>query len=40
MICGHSGEARNLAEAALHPGFNEVRIVTWPLERLTPPGCR
>jgi glycosyltransferase involved in cell wall biosynthesis len=34
VICGHSGEARNLAEAALHRGFTEVRIVTWPLELL------
>jgi glycosyltransferase involved in cell wall biosynthesis len=31
VICGHSGEARNLAEAALHRGFDDVRIVTWPL---------
>ncbi|HWJ54479.1 MAG TPA: glycosyl transferase family 1, partial [Propionibacteriaceae bacterium] len=34
VICGHSGEARNLAEAALHRGFSEVRIVTWPLDLL------
>ncbi|MHA6523460.1 glycosyltransferase [Tessaracoccus sp. G1721] len=34
VICGHSGEARNLAEAALDQGFDDVRIVTWPLERL------
>jgi glycosyltransferase involved in cell wall biosynthesis len=34
VICGHSGEARNLAEAALHRGFTEVRIITWPLELL------
>jgi glycosyltransferase involved in cell wall biosynthesis len=34
VICGHSGEARNLAEAALHRGFTEVRIVTWPLDLL------
>ena len=33
VICGHSGEAPgNLAEAALHRGFTEVRIVTWPLD--------
>ncbi|MFW2512213.1 glycosyltransferase [Demequina sp. SO4-13] len=38
VICGHSGEARNLAEAALHRGFDEVRIVTWPLERLEETG--
>lgn len=35
VICGHSGEARNLAEAALRRGFDDVRIVTWPLEALT-----
>ena len=34
VICGHSGEARNLAEAALLRGFDDVRIVTWPLETL------
>jgi glycosyltransferase involved in cell wall biosynthesis len=34
VICGHSGEARNLAEAALVRGFTEVRIVTWPLDLL------
>lgn len=34
VICGHSGEARNLAEAALHQGFDEVRILTWPLDVL------
>lgn len=38
VICGHSGEARNLAEAALHRGFGEVRIVTWPVERLEDAG--
>ncbi len=38
VICGHSGEARNLAEAALHRGFDDVRIVTWPLERLEESG--
>jgi len=38
VICGHSGEARNLAEAALHRGFDEVRIVTWPLDRLQATG--
>jgi hypothetical protein len=30
VICGHSVEGRNLAEAALERGFDEVRIVTWP----------
>ena len=34
VICGHSGEARNLAEAALERGFDDVRIVTWPLDVL------
>lgn len=34
VICGHSSEARNLAEAALTRGFEDVRILTWPLERL------
>lgn len=38
VICGHSGEARNLAEAALHRGFDEVRIVTWPVDRLQEAG--
>lgn len=34
VICGHSVEARNLAEAALDRGFDDVRIVTWSLDRL------
>ncbi|MEM9614647.1 MAG: glycosyltransferase family 4 protein [Actinomycetota bacterium] len=34
VICGHSGEARNLAEAAIRRGVGDVRIVTWPLETL------
>ena len=38
VICGHSGEARNLAEAALTRGFTEVRIVTWPVDRLVAAG--
>ncbi|WP_250443963.1 glycosyltransferase [Actinotalea sp. C106] len=38
VICGHSGEARNLAEAALGRGFDEVRIVTWPIDRLVETG--
>ncbi|MCV2396018.1 glycosyltransferase [Actinotalea sp. M2MS4P-6] len=38
VICGHSGEARNLAEAALDRGFTEVRILTWPLDRLEETG--
>ncbi len=32
VICGHSGEARNLAEVAIERGFDDVRIVTWPIE--------
>ena len=32
VICGHSGEARNLAEVALNRGFDDVRILTWPLD--------
>ncbi|WP_370618077.1 glycosyltransferase [Mumia qirimensis] len=38
VICGHSGEARNLAEAALSRGFTDVRIVTWPVDRLEEAG--
>ncbi len=38
VICGHSGEARNLAEAALCRGFTEVRIVSWPIARLVETG--
>ncbi|WP_156762149.1 glycosyltransferase [Microbacterium karelineae] len=38
VICGHSGEARNLAEAAITRGFDDVRIVTWPIERLEQAG--
>jgi glycosyltransferase involved in cell wall biosynthesis len=38
VICGHSGEARNLAEAALLRGFTEVKIVTWPISRLLESG--
>ena len=34
VICGHSGEARTLAEVALTRGFDDVRIVTWPLDTL------
>lgn len=34
VICGHSGEARHLAEAAIRRGYDEVRIVTWPLDAL------
>lgn len=38
VICGHSVEARNLAEAALDRGFDEVRIITWPIDRLQQTG--
>ena len=38
VICGHSVEARNLAETALERGFTDVRIVTWPVERLESAG--
>src|SRR5659263_126283 len=38
VICGHAGEARNLAEAALTHGFDDVRIVSWPLDRLVESG--
>jgi glycosyltransferase involved in cell wall biosynthesis len=38
VICGHSGEARNLAEVARTRGFGEVRIVTWPLDTLRAAG--
>lgn len=38
VICGHSGEARNLAEAALDRGFTDVRIVTWPVEHIEAAG--
>ncbi|WP_084079057.1 glycosyltransferase family 4 protein [Demequina sp. NBRC 110057] len=38
VICGHSGEARNLAEVALTRGFDDVRILTWPLDRLEETG--
>ena len=39
VICGHSVEARNLAETALERGFDEVRIVTWPIEQLQKSSC-
>jgi len=34
IICGHSTEARNLAEAAIARGFRSVHIVSYPLETL------
>lgn len=38
VICGHSGEARNLAEVALTRGFDDVRLLTWPLPTLQAAG--
>jgi glycogen(starch) synthase len=38
VICGHSGEARNLAEAALSRGFDDVRLLTWPIHALQAAG--
>ena len=38
VICGHSVEARNLAEVALSRGFTEVRIISWPIDRLQQAG--
>src|SRR3954447_17586677 len=38
VICGHSGEARNLAEAALGHGFDDVRLLTWPIPALQAAG--
>lgn len=38
VICGHSGEARNLAEVALTRGFTDVRLVTWPVPTLQAAG--
>jgi glycosyltransferase involved in cell wall biosynthesis len=38
VICGHSGEARNLAETALNRGFDDVRILTWPIAALQAAG--
>ncbi|WP_461119385.1 glycosyltransferase [Saccharothrix stipae] len=38
VICGHSGEARNLAEAALTRGFDDVRLLTWPIPALQAAG--
>lgn len=38
VICGHSGEARNLAEAALTRGFDDVRLLTWPIATLQAAG--
>ncbi|MCF6474020.1 glycosyltransferase family 4 protein [Nonomuraea sp. MG754425] len=38
VICGHSGEARNLAEVALTRGFSDVRLLTWPIPALRAAG--
>ncbi|MFC0527672.1 glycosyltransferase [Phytohabitans kaempferiae] len=38
VICGHSGEARNLAEVALTRGFDDVRLLTWPVPALQAAG--
>ncbi len=38
IICGHSTEARNLAEAALKLGIETVHIVSYPLETLQSSG--
>jgi glycosyltransferase involved in cell wall biosynthesis len=38
VICGHSGEARNLAEVALQRGFTDVRIISWPFDLLAKSG--
>jgi glycogen(starch) synthase len=38
VICGHSGEARNLAEVALTRGFDDVVLLTWPIPTLQAAG--
>ena len=38
IICGHSTEARNLAEAALKSGIKNVHIVSYPLDVLAASG--
>ncbi|WP_066361827.1 glycosyltransferase [Herbidospora mongoliensis] len=38
VICGHSGEARNLAEVALTRGYDDVRLLTWPISALQAAG--
>lgn len=38
IICGHSTEARNLAEAALKSGIKNVHIVSYPLDILEASG--
>ena len=34
IICGHSTEARNLAEAGIEMGLESVHIVTYPIDIL------
>jgi glycogen(starch) synthase len=38
VICGHSGEARNLAEVALTRGYDDVRLLTWTIPTLQAAG--
>ena len=38
VICGHSVEARNLAEVALTRGYTDVRLLTWPVPALQAAG--
>lgn len=38
IICGHSTEARNLAEAAIAAGFHSAHIVSYPLDVLAESG--
>ncbi|MEM6855253.1 MAG: glycosyltransferase family 4 protein [Planctomycetota bacterium] len=38
IICGHSTEARNLAEAAHAAGFERIHIVSYPIETLQKSG--
>jgi glycosyltransferase involved in cell wall biosynthesis len=38
VICGHAGEARNLAEVALTRGFDDVRLLSWPIPALQSAG--
>lgn len=38
IICGHSTEARNLAEAAIEMGLNSAHIVTYPFDALEESG--
>jgi glycogen(starch) synthase len=38
VICGHAGEARNMAEVALTRGYDDVRLLTWPIAALQAAG--